>query len=114
MAAWSLAPVTRLQRFGTSGVQPGSSPIDAAIDRRYRRTGSGGRVGAGPPVGVHCGAARARNARGPGAGTGGWMGRRAGVFWGGIARAGALAVVCLALAHCSGPFASREYSPRVV
>jgi rare lipoprotein A len=42
------------------------------------------------------------------------MGRRAGVFWGGIARAGALAVGCLALAHCSGPFASREYSPRVV
>jgi rare lipoprotein A len=41
------------------------------------------------------------------------MGRRVGL-WGGIARASALAVGCLALAHCSGPFASREYSPRVV
>jgi peptidoglycan lytic transglycosylase len=34
--------------------------------------------------------------------------------WGGIARVGALAVGCLALAHCSGPFVSKEYSPRVV
>jgi rare lipoprotein A len=35
-------------------------------------------------------------------------------FWGGITRVGALAVGCLALAHCSGPFVSKEYSPRVV
>jgi rare lipoprotein A len=41
------------------------------------------------------------------------MGRRVGL-WGGMARAGALAVGCLALAHCSGPFGSRELSPRVV
>jgi rare lipoprotein A len=43
------------------------------------------------------------------------MGRQlGGRCWGGIARVGALAVGCLALAHCSGPFVSKEYSPRVV
>jgi peptidoglycan lytic transglycosylase len=43
------------------------------------------------------------------------MGRQLrGRCWGGIARVGALAVGCLALAHCSGPFVSKEYSPRVV
>jgi rare lipoprotein A len=43
------------------------------------------------------------------------MGRQlTGRSWGGIARVGALAVGCLALAHCSGPFMSKEYSPRVV
>jgi len=33
---------------------------------------------------------------------------------GAIARVGAIAVGCLALAHCSGPFAGANYSPRVV
>jgi peptidoglycan lytic transglycosylase len=43
------------------------------------------------------------------------MGRQLrGRCWAGIARVGALAVGCLALAHCSGPFVSKEYSPRVV
>jgi peptidoglycan lytic transglycosylase len=43
------------------------------------------------------------------------MGRQlGGRYWGGIARVGALAVGCLALAHCSGPFVGKEYSPRVV
>jgi rare lipoprotein A len=43
------------------------------------------------------------------------MGRQLrGRSWGGIARVGALAIGCLALAHCSGPFVSKEYSPRVV
>jgi rare lipoprotein A len=43
------------------------------------------------------------------------MGRQlTGRSWGGIARVGALAVGCLALAHCSGPFMSKEHSPRVV
>jgi rare lipoprotein A len=43
------------------------------------------------------------------------MGRQlAGTVWGGVARVAALAVGCLALAHCSGPFVSKEYSPRVV
>jgi rare lipoprotein A len=32
----------------------------------------------------------------------------------GIARVGAAAACCLALAHCSGSFSSKEYSPRVV
>jgi rare lipoprotein A len=45
------------------------------------------------------------------------MGRQlAGMALGGVARIGALAVGCLALAHCSAPFASKEtkYSQRVV
>jgi rare lipoprotein A len=43
------------------------------------------------------------------------MGRQlGGKGWGGITRVGALAVGCLALAHCAGPFVSKEYSPRVV
>jgi peptidoglycan lytic transglycosylase len=45
------------------------------------------------------------------------MGRQlAGLALGGIARISALAVGCLALAHCSAPFASKEskYSQRVV
>jgi rare lipoprotein A len=41
------------------------------------------------------------------------MGRRVGL-WGGLARAGALAVGCLTLAHCSGPLGNRELNPRVV
>src|SRR5262245_62373942 len=41
------------------------------------------------------------------------MGRRLSHF-GGIARVGALAACCAALANCSGPFSSKEYSPRVV
>src|SRR5712671_4542727 len=32
----------------------------------------------------------------------------------GIARVGAAAACCLALAHCSGSFSSKDYSPRVV
>jgi peptidoglycan lytic transglycosylase len=32
----------------------------------------------------------------------------------GFARVGALAACCALLAHCSGPFSSKEYSPRVV
>jgi rare lipoprotein A len=43
------------------------------------------------------------------------MGRQlAGIKLGGIARVGAAAACCLALAHCSGSFSSKEYSPRVV
>src|SRR5947208_6107688 len=41
------------------------------------------------------------------------MGRQLTVL-GGIARVGALAACCAVLAHCSGPFSSKEYSPRVV
>jgi rare lipoprotein A len=41
------------------------------------------------------------------------MGRQLSAF-GGIARVGALAACCAVLAHCSGPFSSKEYSPRVV
>jgi rare lipoprotein A len=42
------------------------------------------------------------------------MGQRAGLVWSEIARAGALAMGCLALAHCSGPFGGRDLNPRVV
>jgi rare lipoprotein A len=43
------------------------------------------------------------------------MGRQfAGTVWRGVARVAALAVGCFALAHCSGPFAGKEYGPRVV
>jgi rare lipoprotein A len=43
------------------------------------------------------------------------MGRQhSGVAFGGIARVGAVAAYCIVLAHCSGPFSSKEYSPRVV
>src|SRR5260221_4021218 len=41
------------------------------------------------------------------------MGRQLTVF-GGIARVGALAACCAVFTHCSGPFSSKEYSPRVV
>src|SRR5207244_10757268 len=41
------------------------------------------------------------------------MGRQLTVL-GGIARVGALAACCAVLADCSGPFSSKEYSPRVV
>ena len=34
--------------------------------------------------------------------------------FGGIAQFGAVAACCVVLAHCSGPFSSKEYSPRVV
>jgi rare lipoprotein A len=77
------------------GVEPG--PIPAAIHRRYGPTGSG------------------RGQGESGAAGGDRMGRQlGGKGWGGITRVGALAVGCLALAHCSGPFVSKEYSPRVV
>src|SRR3954462_9176655 len=42
------------------------------------------------------------------------MGRLAGIQLGALARVAAAAVCCLALAHCSGSFSSKEYSPRVV
>ena len=42
------------------------------------------------------------------------MGRLAGIQLGALARVIAAAVCCLALAHCSGSFSSKEYSPRVV
>ena len=43
------------------------------------------------------------------------MGRRlAGAKLGGMARVGAAAACCLALAHCSGSLSNQEYSPRVV
>src|SRR5262245_32858355 len=43
------------------------------------------------------------------------MGRQlSSLGFGGIGRVGAVAVCCLVLAHCSGPFSSKEYSPRVV
>ena len=43
------------------------------------------------------------------------MGRQVSVInFGGIVRVGALAACCAVLAHCSGPFSSKEYSPRVV
>jgi len=43
------------------------------------------------------------------------MGRQVSVTdFGGIVRVGALAACCAVLAHCSGPFSSKEYSPRVV
>ena len=42
------------------------------------------------------------------------MGRLAGIQLGALARVVAAAVCCLALAHCSGSFSSKEYSPRVV
>jgi peptidoglycan lytic transglycosylase len=49
--------------------------------------------------------------------TGDGMGRRhAKMSFGAMARASAVAVGCVALAHCSGPFAGKEskYSPRVI
>src|SRR6476646_4658729 len=42
------------------------------------------------------------------------MGRLAGIQLGAFARVVVAAVCCLALAHCSGSFSSKEYSPRVV
>ncbi|MEA2956183.1 MAG: hypothetical protein QOJ58_1683, partial [Alphaproteobacteria bacterium] len=42
------------------------------------------------------------------------MGRLPGIQLGALARVVAAAVCCLALAHCSGSFSSKEYSPRVV
>jgi rare lipoprotein A len=43
------------------------------------------------------------------------MGRQvSSLGFGGIGRVGAVAVCCLVLAHCSGSFSSKEYSPRVV
>src|SRR5438046_6032095 len=41
------------------------------------------------------------------------MGRQLTVL-GGIDRVGLVAACCVVLAHCSGPFSSKEYSPRVV
>ena len=50
-----------------------------------------------------------------GRGAGGRMGRHvSSLRFGGIAQFGAVAACCLVLAHCSGPFSSKEYSPRVV
>jgi rare lipoprotein A len=43
------------------------------------------------------------------------MGRHvSSLHFGGIARLGVVATCCVVLAHCSGPFSSKEYSPRVV
>jgi rare lipoprotein A len=43
------------------------------------------------------------------------MGRHvSSLHFGGIARLGVVAACCVVLAHCSGPFSSKEYSPRVV
>src|SRR6476659_3970665 len=42
------------------------------------------------------------------------MGRLAGIQLGAFARVVVAAGCCLALAHCSGSFSSKEYSPRVV
>jgi rare lipoprotein A len=43
------------------------------------------------------------------------MGRQlSGAGFGSIVRVGAVAACCVVLAHCSGPFSSKEYSPRVV
>jgi rare lipoprotein A len=43
------------------------------------------------------------------------MGRQlSSLGFGGSGRVAAAAVCCLVLAHCSGPFSSKEYSPRVV
>ena len=48
-------------------------------------------------------------------GAGGQMGRHvASLHSGGIARLGVVAACSLVLAHCSGSFSSKEYSPRVV
>jgi rare lipoprotein A len=50
-----------------------------------------------------------------GRGAGGRMGRHvSSLRFGGIAQFGAVAACCVVLAHCSGPFSSKEYSPRVV
>jgi rare lipoprotein A len=42
------------------------------------------------------------------------MGGRQRTVFGAITHIGALAACCALLAHCSGPFSSKEYSPRVV
>ena len=43
------------------------------------------------------------------------MGRHvSGLHFSGIAQVGLVAACCVVLAHCSGPFSSKEYSPRVV
>src|SRR5262249_59360880 len=47
-------------------------------------------------------------------GAGGGMGRPLSSLGFGGGRVAAAAVCCLVLAHCSGPFSSKEYSPRVV
>src|SRR5262245_30097939 len=50
-----------------------------------------------------------------GRGAGGRMGRHvSSLHFGGIARLGVVAACCVVLAHCSGSFSSKEYSPRVV
>ena len=63
-----------------------------------------------------CGSAgNAGDAASDGRGTGGRMGRHvSNLHFGGIAQVGLLAACCIILAHCSGPFSSKEYSPRVV
>jgi rare lipoprotein A len=46
---------------------------------------------------------------------GGRMGRHvSGLHFSGVAQVGLLAACCVVLAHCSGSFSSKEYSPRVV
>src|SRR5262249_56181820 len=90
------------------------SPIPAAIERRY--VGVGNRS---QPLGrdrsAHLlGHRRAILAGGCG-GAGGRMGRQlSSLGFGGFGRGGAVAVCCLVLAHCSGPFSSKEYSPPVL
>src|SRR5262249_45095562 len=55
-----------------------------------------------------------RARRGGSRGGGGVGGQVSVIDFGGIVRVGALAACCAVLAHCSGPFSSKEYSPRVV
>src|SRR5262245_8675221 len=94
-----------------------TSPIPALIERRYM--GVGNRL---QPLGrdrsAHLLGHRRAILAGAAAGvsrSGGRMGRQlSSLGFGGIGRVGAVAVCCLVLAHCSGPFSSKEYSPRVV
>jgi peptidoglycan lytic transglycosylase len=96
--------------------KPHTSPIPAAIKRRYG-------WGRGPVAADESTRSSAFMLRvfGNSGGTlqewsrsgGNRMGRQLLAF-GGIARAGALVACCTVLAHCSGPFSSKEYSPRVV
>src|SRR5262249_31141146 len=79
----------------------GREPIAAARARWVRaHTGALPAILAGGAAGVR--------------GSGGRMGRQLSSLGFGVGRLAAAAVCCLVLAHCSGPFSSKEYSPRVV
>src|SRR5262249_43557612 len=97
-----------------------NSPIPAAIQRRYAqdREGCGRRVGRNRSAAMAAAAAAsAMPVALPQAvvGGGGGMGQHvSSLHFGGIAQLGAVAACCVVLAHCSGPFSSKEYSPRVV